>query len=143
MEALVDTLVREKAERLGPSQRLAWSQAVTRAATAGLEESLLRELVRACASARDLSRVADLLGRVSEGGAVLAQAAEDAEGGMAAVAPALIVLLNYLEERGRTTELSVALGYLGCCDEGAGRDGIRATLPEAVQSHLSDYGFDG
>ena len=53
------------------------------------------------------------------------------------------MLLDYLESEGRHTRLDVALGYLACCEESRGRDGLALGLPEAVARSLQEHGFDG
>ena len=143
MEVFAELLVGQKADGLGPSQRLLWMQSVGRAASVGLEETVLGDVVMACESPRDLSRIAELMGSVPSCVALFGEAADATEGGTGVLIRALVVLLNHLEPLGRHTRLEVALGYLACCEESRGRDGISVGLPEAVTICLQEYGFDG
>ncbi len=140
MCSLIEVLVREMTKDAGPSHVLLWRSAVERAGSLGLEDSALRTLVEAAGSPRALSSVAELVGRADKGVEALARAADDAAGGLGAVVRGLAVLLGYLREQGRVTQLGVALGYLACCEEAPGMGG---GLADSVRGHLYDHGFDG
>ena len=139
MEALLHELVGLS----GPGQALLWRNALERMVSLGFDVTTIRTLALAVPGPRQLSSVAGLIGRDTDGAARLLEASENSSVELSSVVRALLVLIDYLEAHGRTTTLSMALGYLACCEEAPGVGEQVGALADRVREHLEDHGFDG
>ncbi len=114
-----------------PSHQRILAEACERPSQIVLLQDLLRLTPRETESAQDRARL-------------FLEIVDESEASLLAWISSLEIFFDYLRKQGRNTSFGLALGYLQCCSDALGGNGLKYTgLPHAVEDMLEAYGFDG
>ncbi len=130
--------------------RQVWEQALGRLAALDLPPADAHRLAQACSGPTHVTLLARLLRSSADEpepptmrAHFFLQAADDSDLSLAEWIEALGVFYAWLDEQGRRTRFSKALGYLHCCAEAMAGGIAFATLADGVRDMLESYGFEG
>lgn len=125
------------------SLQLAWSAALKKLATAEMDSANIEALAAACRAPRDVELVGNLIGETSDADDLIGKAAQDSSYPLNDILAGVVCLCRHLDRDRRQTPLTMALGFVRCCEESMASYPALDTLAQVVERMLEDHGFEG
>ena len=137
-----EAMARERAGGV-VSLQLAWSASLNKLATLNVKDMYARAVAEGCLAPRDVELMATLLAGNSNVENLFEEHLETSAYGLKEFLEGVIALCRYLDRDRRQTSLSMVLGYVRCCEDGADDYPAANSLKELVESMLDEHGFTG